>query len=109
MDFINIDHLVKGSIDMHMHPGPAAGPCRVDAIEAARQAQLAGMRAIVLKSHSYTAAVAVIVNQLVPGIKVFGSVCLDYEIGGLNSHALQGAAMLGAKVVWMPTFSSTNY
>jgi len=94
---------------MHMHPGPAAGPCRVDAIEAARQAQLAGMRAIVLKSHSYTAAaVAVIVNQLVPGIKVFGSVCLDYEIGGLNSHALQSAAMLGAKVVWMPTFSSAN-
>jgi len=109
MDFINIDHLVRGSVDMHMHPGPAAGPCRVDAIEAARQAQQAGMRAIVLKSHSYTAAaVAMIVNQLVPGIRVFGSVCLDYEIGGLNFHALQSAAMLGAKVVWMPTFSSAN-
>jgi hypothetical protein len=108
MDFINIDHLLSGSIDMHMHPGPAAGPCRVDAIEAARQAQQAGMKAIVLKSHSYTAAVAVIVNQLVPGIRVFGSVCLDYEIGGLNFHALESAAMIGAKVVWMPTFSSTN-
>jgi hypothetical protein len=109
MDFINIDHLVRGSIDMHMHPGPAAGPCRVDAIEAARQALQAGMKAIVLKSHSYTAAaVAMIVNQLVPGIRVIGSVCLDYEIGGLNFHALESAAMLGAKVVWMPTFSSTN-
>ncbi len=109
MDFINIDHLVRGSIDMHMHPGPAAGPCRVDAIEAARQAQQAGMKAIVLKSHSYTAAaVAIIVNQLVPDIRVFGSVCLDYEIGGLNFYALENAAMLGAKVVWMPTFSSDN-
>ncbi len=109
MDFINIDHLVRGSIDMHMHPGPAAGPCRVDAIEAARQAQQAGMQAIVLKSHSYTAAaVAVIVNQLVPGIRVFGSVCLDFELGGLNFHALESAAMLGAKVVWMPTFSAIN-
>jgi hypothetical protein len=109
MDFINIDHLLSGSIDMHMHPGPAAGPCRVDAIEAARQAQQAGMKAIVLKSHSYTAAaVAIIVNQLVSGIRVFGSICLDYEIGGLNFHALENAAMIGAKVVWLPTFSSTN-
>jgi hypothetical protein len=92
-----------------MHPGPAAGPCRVDAIAAARQAQLAGMRAIVLKSHSYTAAaIAIIVNQLVPDIRVLGSVCLDFEIGGLNFHALESAAMLGAKVVWMPTFSSAN-
>jgi hypothetical protein len=109
MEFINIDHLVVGSIDMHMHPGPAAGPCRVDAIDAARQAADAGMKAIVLKSHSYTAAaVAIIVNKLVPGIQVFGSVCLDYEVGGLNFHALESAAQLGAKVVWMPTFSSTN-
>jgi len=109
MDFINIDHLLSGSIDMHMHPGPAAGPCRVDAIEAARQAQQAGMKAIVLKSHSYTAAaVAIIVNKLVPDIHVFGSVCLDYEIGGLNFHAVESAAMIGAKVAWMPTFSSTN-
>lgn len=106
---INIDELLRGSIDMHMHPGPAGGPCRLDALEAAEQAKRAGMRGIVLKSHSYTAsAVAIIVNQLVPDIHVFGSVCLDHEIGGLNPHALENAAHLGAKVVWMPTFSSAN-
>jgi hypothetical protein len=100
---------MMGSIDKHMHPGPAAGPCRVDAIEAARQAQQAGMKAIVLKSHSYTAAaIAMMVNQIVPDMRVFGSVCLDYEVGGLNVHALENGAMMGAKVVWMPTFSSTN-
>jgi hypothetical protein len=105
---INLDELLNDSIDMHMHPGPAGGPCRLDALEAARQAKQAGMRGIVLKSHSYTAAVAIIVNQLVPDMHVFGSVCLDYEIGGLNLHAVENAAQLGAKVVWMPTFSSTN-
>jgi hypothetical protein len=109
MRFVNIDNLVAGSIDMHMHPGLAKALSRVDAIEAARQAQQAGMKAIVLKSHNYTAAaMAIIVNQLVPGIKVFGSICLDYEIGGLNIHALENSVMLGAKVVWMPTFSSAN-
>jgi hypothetical protein len=108
MKFINLDHLVRDAIDMHMHPGPSAGPCRFDAIEAAQQAQQAGMKAIVLKSHSYTAAVATIVSQLVPGIKVIGSLCLNYEVGGLNYHAVQNAAGLGAKVVWMPTFSAAN-
>ena len=107
MDFINIDHLVRGAIDMHMHPGPG-GLCRLDAMEAAEQAQQAGMKAIVLKSHSYTAAIAAMVGKLVTGIKVFGSVCLDYEIGGLNYYAVENAARLGAKVVWMPTFSSKN-
>jgi hypothetical protein len=107
MDFISLDHLLKDAIDMHMHPGPG-GICRLDAIEAAKQAQQAGMKAIVLKSHAYTAAVAILVNQLVPGFKTLGSVCLDYEIGGLNPHAVSTGAGLGAKVVWMPTFSSNN-
>jgi len=108
MNFINVDELVAGSIDMHMHPGLTAGLSRIDVIEAARQAQQAGMKAIVFKSHNYTAAVALLVNRMVPDIKVFGSICLDYEIGGLNIHALENSAQLGAKVVWMPTFSSSN-
>jgi histidinol phosphatase-like PHP family hydrolase len=108
MEFMSLDHLVKDSIDMHMHPGLSTDMSRVDAIQAAQQAQQAGMKAIVLKSHSYTAAVAFIVSQLVPDIKVIGSICLNYEVGGLNYHAVQNAAILGAKVVWMPTFSASN-
>jgi hypothetical protein len=42
VDVINIDHLVKDSIDMHVHPGPAGGPCRFDTTEAAQQAQRVG-------------------------------------------------------------------
>jgi hypothetical protein len=108
MEFISLDHLVRDAIDMHLHPGPSPGPCRFDAIQAAQQAQQAGMKAIVLKSSSYTAAVATIVSQLVPGIKVIGSICLNYGVGGLNYHAVENAAGLGAKVVWMPTFSAAN-
>jgi hypothetical protein len=52
--------------------------------------------------------VAMLVNRMVPDIKIFGSICLDYEIGGTNIHAVQNAVQLGAKVVWMPTFSSAN-
>jgi len=107
MDFISLDHLLKDAIDMHMHPGPGA-MCRLDAIDAARQAQQAGMRAIVLKSHPGGVAVANMVSQMVPGIKVLGSVTLNFEVGGLNHYAVSSAAMAGARVVWMPTFAAAN-
>jgi len=105
---IDYDALLSGSIDMHLHPGPDDF-CRLDALEAANQAKQAGMKAIVIKNHFYsTAPIAMMVNRLVPDFKVFGSVCLDYEIGGLNVHAVEYSAKAGARVVWMPTFSSTN-
>ena len=107
MDFINLDHLLKDAIDMHMHPGPGA-MCRLDAAEAAKQALHAGMKAIVLKNYPGGAAAANMVNQQVPGIKVIGSVTLNYDVGGLNPYAVSSAAMQGAKVVWMPTFFSKN-
>ena len=105
---IDYDRLLSGSIDMHLHPGTDAF-CRIDALEAARQARQAGMKAIVIKDHFIpTAPIASMVNRLVPDFQVFGSICLDYEIGGLNVHAVEYSARAGARVVWMPTFSSDN-
>lgn len=105
----DIDKLLRGAIDMHLHVGPDTMPHCVDAIEAARQAKQAGMRAIVLKNHHYTTVpLAVTASQLVPGVKVFGGLCLDFEVGGLNFHALEISGKIGAKVVWMPTLSSAN-
>ncbi|MBI2858319.1 MAG: hypothetical protein HYX90_04505 [Chloroflexi bacterium] len=105
-----VESLVQGSIDMHINQGPDATKDRsVDALHAAMQAQEAGMRAIVLKSQYYpTAPLAQSVTQSVHDLLVFGSICLDYDVGGLNPIALETSALLGAKVVWMPTFSSVN-
>jgi hypothetical protein len=105
-----IRKLLRGSIDMHLHHGPDPRVERsVDALQVARQAQEAGMRAIVLKSHEHpTAPVAYILSQVVSDITIFGSICLDLEVGGLNIYALEASAKLGAKVVWMPTFTSAN-
>jgi len=104
------EQLVQGSIDMHVHHAPDAHiKRRVDALQAAIQAEEAGMRAIVLKSHDYpTAPLAYIVNQSVRNLTVFGSLSLDFAVGGLNPSAVETSALLGAKVIWMPTFSSAN-
>jgi predicted metal-dependent TIM-barrel fold hydrolase len=106
----DIEKLLQGSIDMHVHAGPdPVRERRLDALEASQYAQEAGMRAVVLKSHDYpTAPLAQILNKVVAGITVFGSIALDFPMGGLNVHALEMSAKLGAKVVWMPTRSSAN-
>lgn len=110
LDDSPVGRILRGSIDTHIHfaPSPYAA-WRCNALETALAARDAGLRAIVLKNHSYpTTPLANLVSELVPGIEVFGGVCLEYECGGLNSHAVEAEAKLGGKIVWMPVFSSKN-
>jgi Family of unknown function (DUF6282) len=108
--YSEINDLVRGSVDMHMHFGPdPMFPRRVDAAEAARDAQAAGLLAFVLKSHSYpTAPFAYEAQKAAPDVHVIGSITLDLEMGGCNPYAVQASADLGAKVCWLPTFTSKN-
>ena len=100
--------LVVGAIDMHCHHGPDPHRARsVDAAEAVAEAEALGMAAIVLKSHAYpTGPVAVLMQKTVPRLRVFGGICCDFEVGGLNPAGVEVALRTGARVVWMPTFSS---
>jgi hypothetical protein len=105
----DIDVLLQGSIDMHVHSGPVAGPTRFDAMELAEQALQSGMRGLVLKDSGYpTAPLATIIRKRVPGVEVIGSMTLNFNYGGLNHHAVEASAQLGARVLWMPTYSSLN-
>jgi hypothetical protein len=99
---------LSGAADLHCHFGPDAHRERsVDAFQAAQEAADAGHDAIVLKSHDFpTASLAWAVGQQVTGISVFGGICCDREIGGLNAAAVEVALRLGAKIVWLPTLSS---
>lgn len=105
-----IEKLLQGAIDMHVHYGPdPTMERRVDALQAALQAQEAGMKAIVLKSHDYpTAPLAYTVSKVAQNINIFGSIALNFGVGGLNTYALETSAKLGAKVAWMPTLNSAN-
>lgn len=105
-----IDRLIHGSIDMHVHHSPDANIERsVDAFQATAGAEAAGMKAIVLKSHDYpTSPLAFIAGKQYKKVAVIGSLCLDFAVGGLNLSALETSIALGAKVVWMPTFSADH-
>ena len=100
---------LTGAADLHCHFGPDPHRERsVDAFEAAREAAAAGHRAVVLKSHdSPTASLAWAVQREVPAtISVFGGICCDREVGGVNPAAVEVALELGARIVWLPTLSS---
>jgi hypothetical protein len=105
-----IDSLLAGAIDMHVHFAPESlMERRQNALQLARTAKEYGLRAIVLKNREYcTVPIAKMVTELVPEVQVFGSLTLEPEIGGLNPAGAIAAAKMGAKVIWMPTFSSTN-
>jgi hypothetical protein len=102
--------ILEGAIDTHVHFGPdTPEPRRFDAFETAALAEKAGMRAIVLKNHSFmTAALASCTEKRMEHLKVFGGICLDKQAGGLCPEAVEFCADLGGKVVWMPTFTAKH-
>ena len=103
-----IEEILRGSYDLHVHAAPdGSQQRRMDALEVARCAYEAEMGGFVLKSHDYnTAPLTYALNQMYPGLNVFGSITLNRSVGGINPDAVQVAADLGAKVVWMPTHSA---
>jgi len=103
--------LLDDVIDLHIHSSPDIFPRRVDDLEAAQDAKSVGMKAILIKCHvAQTADRAALVAKAVPGVKVFGSLCLDVaSAGGLNLDAVKTAIALGAKEIWMPTIDAENH
>jgi hypothetical protein len=107
-----VARVLKGSVDLHVHPAPSPLPRRVDAVEAAQAAEGIGMRAIVVKSHHHSTVTDVLalgrdLNGL--PVKVFGGIALNSAVGGLNPHAVDLALKLGGRIVWFPTIGSPQH
>ena len=102
--------LLRGSVDIHVHAAPDPFTARrTNSRELARLSREAGMGGIVLKSHDYpTQPLAWALNDEFDGIDVYGSMALDWGVGGLNPDAVQVSLNIGARVVWMPTFDAAN-
>ena len=98
---------LEGVVDIHAHVDPESIPRSVDAMDLARLARKAGMRAVVFKNHYIpTAPIAFLVAREVPGVLVFGGIALNSQIGGINAAAVEQMIQLPGRygrIVWMPT------
>jgi hypothetical protein len=106
-----IGKLLVGAIDLHCHSGPSVMPRRLNHVEAIREAEAAGMRAILFKDHYYSVApVAELLKETIaPKLELLTGVPLNNTVGGLNPYAVEHGFKLNARLVWMPTFSAANH
>src|ERR1700744_2631037 len=101
---------LEDAIDLHVHSAPDVDVRRFNDLDLAREAERAGMGAILIKSHqNSTVERAWLVSKVVTGIKVFGGLVLNETVGGLNVAAVKLALAMGAKEIWMPTRSTVNH
>ena len=101
---------LSGMYDLHIHTAPDVSDRCLDDLEAAEQAEDAGMAGILLKSHhTLTADRAVIAAKGVSKLKVYGSLTLNDAVGGLNIAAVETALKMGAREIFMPTISAANH
>jgi hypothetical protein len=107
-----VDALLIGAIDMHCHSGPSVMPRMIDHIEALQEASAAGMKALLFKDHFYSATPVTALLSSHYGhldVTMLSGVPLNDTSGGLNPYAVDHGLKLGARLVWMPTFSAANH
>lgn len=98
---------MEGACDLHIHTSPDIFERIADDVETAAACRDAGMKAIVFKCHADTTMTRAWHTQnQVPGIKVFGGITLNLNVGGINPAAVDVALKMGAVEVWMPSYHS---
>jgi len=106
------DELLLGAIDMHCHGFPEFSlefPNRFSDEETVQMMIDAGMGGVVFKSHFYpTTTTAYYLRKQFPDFNIFSSITLNASAGGCNVWTVEAAHKLGAKVVYLPTWSSRN-
>lgn len=111
--------LLKDAIDIHAHLDPdsfgahsAQAARALDVMDMAKQARKLRMRGFVIKQHyDQTAQLAYVTATANPGIQVFGMLCMNLTVGGLNPDAVYHFAEVKgglARIVSMPTWDSEN-
>jgi hypothetical protein len=101
--------LLEGAIDLHVHALPDLGDRYCDCMDLMEEGQRRGMAGILLKDHTtLTSDRAYILNRLYSRIKAYGSLALNYPVGGLNPAAVETAVRLGAVQIYMPTYCAAN-
>jgi hypothetical protein len=101
--------LISGVADLHVHGAPSLVERHGLDHEVLGAHGSVGVDFAVLKAHEgSTVERAVLASQreAAAGVEVVGGIVLNSPVGGANPDAVEVAARLGGRVVWMPTVSA---
>nr|WP_263323496.1 DUF6282 family protein [Neobacillus sp. Marseille-Q6967] len=102
--------LLKGAIELHVHSSPSLFPRKQTDWELVEDVKKAEMAGVVLKAHeAQTVDRASLIREKEPGLHVYGGLVCNYFTGGLSATSVDAAIRLGAKIIWMPTFSAEEH
>lgn len=105
------DPLLAGVCDIHIHCLPDTRARCIDELTLARQAKVAGYRALMYKSNDWSCHDrAYLIRQALPEFEVFGSLCMNRVHGDkVNVFAAEQAIKTTGSLcrcIWMPTLSA---
>lgn len=91
--------------DLHTHASPSLLPRHGNDAQTVAVEHSLGFTTVVLKSHEGST----VERAAIAGDGVYGGIVLNSALGGANPDAVEVAARLGGRMVWMPTVSSRTH
>lgn len=101
--------VISGVADLHVHGAPSLVERHGLDHEVLGAHGSVGVDFAVLKAHEGSTverAVLAAQRKAAAGVEVVGGIVLNSPVGGANPDAVEVAARLGGRVVWMPTVSA---
>ncbi|MCU1655433.1 MAG: hypothetical protein JWO57_89 [Pseudonocardiales bacterium] len=95
----------RGMTDLHTHASPSLLPRHGDDRTTVAAERAVGFSTVVLKAHEGST----VERAAAAGDDVYGGIVLNSPVGGANPDAVEVAARLGGRVVWMPTVSARTH
>jgi hypothetical protein len=102
---VTLPDWATGMVDLHAHASPSLLPRHGTDAETVAAERALGFSTVVLKSHEGST----VDRAVLAGADVYGGIVLNSPVGGANPDAVEVAARLGGRIVWMPTVSSATH
>jgi hypothetical protein len=102
---IRLPEWASGMTDLHTHAAPSLLPRHGDDRATVAAERAVGFSTVVLKAHEGST----VERAAAAGDGVYGGIVLNSPVGGANPDAVEVAARLGGRVVWMPTVSARTH
>lgn len=105
---MDIDEIIKKSIDLHVHVSPEIIPRKFN-LDELKKYERGKIRGIGAKNHFFPVVESFISNKKEPII--FNSITLNNYVGGFNADAVNALADISSNpiIVWFPTINAENF